>query len=148
MLAVLVCVPTVHAGPPLPAAEWTDEARLTLAHLVQVETTSAIDRRAIPWVMARRWRMQRQGWSFAEQARRYSPALARGARTPRQHRILAQAWDTAPLRVRVLVEAWGRGAIDDPCRGRAIHWGARWLPSPLPEAECGRTANRFYSSHR
>jgi len=124
---------------------------LAMARPIQVEGGNANDARAIAWVLARRWRMQRQGWRFVDQIFHYSKPLWRGPRSPRQRKIWQQVWRAAPLTcshvvplsVRTMIERWGRGLEPDPCMG-AVHWGVvqREHPSHL-EASCD-TVNTFF----
>src|SRR3990167_9052086 len=72
--------------------------REALAHMVEIESSCAVDQAAIPHVLARRWAVTRrtQGWTFEEQVIRYSRVLRawRGDYppwrpvSPRQARIL------------------------------------------------------------
>lgn len=132
---------------PIPASEWTYEARQALAWAVQVEGGSDADAIAIAHVLAYRWRVQRRGWSFREQVTYYSRPLHAGPRTPRQRRILwgQKVWEDVPERVRGLLERWARGQERSPCRG-AVHWAGRGFATPLRRVYCERrTFNRFYA---
>lgn len=132
-----------HAEPPVPRSEWTDEARLVLAQAILVEGGGQIDAHAIPFVLARRWKAQRRGWSWAAQIRRYSRPLALGPRTPRQHRILSASWHQLPRRVRNIVLRFEAGVLRDPCP-LAAGWGSRAFFNPPPHLRvCHGASNVF-----
>lgn len=135
-----------RARPPIPASEWTPAARLALAHAIQVEGGSDADAIAIAHVLAYRWRVQRQGWSFRTQVIRYSRPLHAGPRTPRQRAIIwgQKVWADVPRRVRDLIERWYAGRERTPCRG-AVHFAGAGFPTPLRPVVCVRRVwNRFY----
>jgi hypothetical protein len=124
-----------HGNAPLPASEWTEDARLGVArscvgeagwHSYQGECA------AIASVYARRWRMARErrpGLRYLDVVRAYSAALRPATRRPwvrelpaslerlgARHRRLWQ-------RVLDSVDAWARGEATDPCP-TALHYGA------------------------
>lgn len=151
LAALAIECKTAHADDrrPVPEHEWR-EARLALAHAIQIEGGSDADAAAILHVLAYRWRVQRRGWSFVESVRRYIRPMFLGPQTPRQRRILwgQKAWADVPGRVRDLLERWATGRAPSPCRN-AVHWGGRELWSPLPRVECSqRTYNVFYAAAR
>jgi hypothetical protein len=127
---------------PIPAEEWTFHARNVLAAVVESEgaPVGSVDRAAIPWVLARRWSIQRQGWTFAEQARRYSAPVRLGRARVRAVGCELGAW----------LDAWAAGLIADPCP-LAVHWGAlcpvsngaRCVPPAARLRVCREARNAF-----
>ena len=107
----------------------------------------------IAWTLARVWRWQGQGWTFAETARRHTMLSNRG---PRAAWANALPWGPLVtvrregdrrgwLALQGFVVAWGRGAVPDVCP-MAVTWsesppGAVALrnvaASGLVELDCG-----------
>lgn len=117
---------------PIPEHAWTIEARNTLATVLAVEGCNEVDRRAIPFVLARRWRMQRRGWSFARQIFLYSTPLRTGRVKVRM----------ATNEERVELDAWARGEVADPCG--AVHFASRSIvPLDHPLRVCPNARNIF-----
>lgn len=138
---------------PLPDDQWNDRARLTLARALVGEAGSRVrvDHRAIPWVLARRWRLvyPRHGWSFAELVERYcAPLRPWLPLTARRASVRALAWADVPAPVRAIVEAWGEGRVADPCP-TAIHWDSHASAEArgvrMPMARCDGARNAFFA---
>lgn len=122
---------------PIPENEWTSQARDVLANVLAVEGCNGVDRAAIPNVLARRWRMQRRGWSFAETCRRYSAPVRLG-------RIKRPATEQE----RAFLDAWARGEIADPCAG-AVHFASPTIVSlNHPLRVCRNARNVFLRAAR
>lgn len=137
---------------PVPACEWTPEARDWLLRMVQVETAHAAERReTIPWVLARRWRARGpalRGQTFAGAVVAFSSVLRRlqaeldsgaslddaaalAGASPWQRRALASTSQSVPDLAADL-DRWAAGEVPgDGCawsaRGPAFNWRA-----PLP----------------
>ncbi len=144
--------------PPIPAEQWDDEARLTLARAMVGEADwHEPDHVAIAHVLARRWRIHqqnREAISFPRYIQLYSASLR--SDSDRSKWIRALPWGPMPgpfeqrwARVQKLVNAWGQGLIKDPCP-QALHWGGAmdrparsWHP-----VSCGMTRNIFYTHPR
>lgn len=133
---------------PIPAEEWTAEARYNLARcLVGEAGWEAPDHSAIPWALARSWAARKRAGhelTFATQVHRYCAVLRVPNPTPRQRWVLALpetgpmteenepdafpdniAWSSYSERwdaVRAFVDRWAAGEVEDPCP-RADHWG-------------------------
>ncbi len=143
--------PRVEARP-VTDLEWTPAAREAIARVAELETANPNDWPAIAGVLVRRYRMTRraQRWDLAGQTIAYSHLLGawgghcrqRRPWSPRMRRILTRPGP----RVYGMIDAWARGAWQDPCP-TAIHWGAQRLGSPLPVARCfiphWELSNRF-----
>lgn len=162
VLAAMLCAARAHAQP-IPASEWTPEARLWMARAAVAEAgwDSATDHAALAWVLARRWDRMRARWpalSLVTVIRAYCAGLGRyPAVTARQEWVRSLPWGDPPgwlrryaerwRRVRDTVDAWGRGAVVDPCKGDAMHWGGT-IDRPPPSwraLPCGETANTYYA---
>lgn len=163
---------------PLPASEWTADARLVLARAMVAEAgfTSKRDHAAIAWVLAirfRRWaRASPMLASFVKMVASYCTGMdawvpkrlkqrltwIRALQDPqpdaphgwpkRKYGRWNNRWEVHWRHVLQRADAWSRGELDDPCRGRAIHWGGR-TDRILPESkwrpiDCGKTVNTFY----
>lgn len=161
-----------HARPPLPEYEWTEYNTLLLARSFVGEAGwyAKRDHVAIAYVLARRWKAARQRWPelrFADLLKLYVKALGYGRRslTPRQTWLRGLHGPDRPLgwpagaswaRKRPFwaeavrrAQAWMRGQLRDPCRGRAWHWGGTIdIPGAkkkrLRPVDCGATENTFY----
>lgn len=132
---------------PVPAEQLDPTTRLVLGWAVMVEGGNDVDRAAVLYTLARRWRLQRRGWSFREQVERYVRPIWVGPQDDRQERILALSWATLPADVRDHVERWAAGLVADPCPD-AVHWGASDTPAPARLRTCRGAANVFTRSHR
>lgn len=129
------------------AARADESPREVLARVVEIESTSRLDWAAIVHVLERRWRLTRraQGWSLAEQARRYSPPV-RAWYTP-------EPWHWSPRQTRVLrmpsraayelVDRYLRGALRDPCP-RALHWRARRAHERHAAGACSSATSNLF----
>lgn len=148
LISATAPAPCVDRGP-VPCVEWTAETRLALGHALMIEGGNHVDAAAIPHVLARRWRIQRRGWSYLEQVRRYSRPLTLGPRTPRQHDIMTRSWPELPRDVRRTVEAFEVGKLADPCSD-AAHWASRAYLAHVPESRrtCRGAANVFVRGAR
>jgi hypothetical protein len=139
---------------PLPAGEWDQGTRLTLAQVMVGEADwNEPDHVAIAWVLARRWQRARlkSTVSFQDYMQRYSSPMKVDSERARWVRALP--WGELPgphkkrwSRVLELVNAWGAGKLSDPCPN-AEHWGGTmdrpgrsWEP-----ISCGLTRNIFYA---
>ncbi len=136
-LGVACLVPLLVAWGPFDV-----DTRRDLVRACEWESSNVADWKAIPWVLLRRHRMQRRGWTFSEQIRLYS-RLDRGPRTPRQRRI----WERPNPRAVALVDLWARGEVPDPCP-LAVHWAGPGVFSPLPVVDCGDTSNVYRAAPR
>jgi hypothetical protein len=155
----------------LPEEQWNDETALWLARAMVSEADwSSIDHAAIAWTLKRQWEARaREGsnWTFLDQIRNYCAGLHGEVRSDRMKwvrslegdaqpsswpgdvswRVFAPAW----AKVRSLAQAWVRGQVGDPCRGRAHHWGSpEDMRNPSRFAwktvDCGPTMNIFWQS--
>ena len=146
----------VHAeARPVPAGEWDEATRLTLAQVMVGEADwHEPDHIAIAWVLRKRWQRarQRSGVSFQSFMQRYSSTMKVDTERARWVRALPwgelegphkQRWS----KVMALANAWGAGKVSDPCPD-AEHWGGTmdrpgktWEP-----ISCGMTKNIFYSA--
>ena len=174
MVLVLVAasvMPVAANSMPIPATEWTAEARHNLARcLVGEAGWEAPDHAAIPWALAKSWGQRiRAGYelSFAEQVARYCAALRVTRPTTRQQWVrdlpdgmVTEAnrppsfprhldWMAYAIRwenVRVFTSRWANGEVRNPCPG-AEHWGGTidQIPHGAVPA-CGNVATRntFY----
>ena len=156
--------------PPVPLAQWTPQTRLWLARAMVAEAgfDAEQDHRAIAFVLARRWERVRERWSsmrLIDVIRNYCAGLGsyRRSITPRQRWVRAlrpdlgkpEGWPARlswerhqPLWQATLerVDRFSRGELEDPCRGRAWHWGGV-IDSPrgrMDPIDCGETHNTFY----
>ncbi len=177
LLASLTFAPIAAAAAPprpIPDAQWNPRAHLWLSRAMVAEAgwRSSADHAAIAWVLARRWERQQARFPyqrFVDVVRQYSRpldptravkgrlrwlrGLAFSYAEPRGWPRRRASWVVhAPLWRRIVdrAEAWARGELADPCRGRAWHWGAPDLESDRPSGrmvaiECKpRTRNVFY----
>ena len=173
---ILVCallfgnVADAQDGGPLPETQWTRAAHLWLARAMIAEAgwEAERDHVAIAYVLARRWRRIRQRFDamrFVDVVRNYCAGLGDYKRslTPRQRWVRTlgfmairpsgwpegSSWQHHQRFWRAALsrsDAWFRGMIEDPCRGRALHWGGT-IDSPhgrMTRVECGPTRNTFY----
>lgn len=124
------------------------------------------DHVAIAYVLARRWRRISERYltyTFVDLVRNYCAGLGEQVFTPRQRwlrgltflGVVPAGWPTAaswsrhhPLWRAALYrsDAWFRGMLSDPCRGKALHWGGT-MDSPsdrMQKVDCGQTLNIFY----
>jgi len=172
VIAVLISLISSSALATLPEVEWTPEARITLARAVVAEADwSTRDHAAIAWVLKRRWEQRQKvqpQWTFLDQVNAYCAGMKSDTERSRWFRDLPEdpygappdhwpykrAWNTYQAdwaRVLRLVDAWQRGAVRDPCRGRAMHWGSS-EDSERPAAgkwslvQCGATLNLFWQT--
>lgn len=154
LIAPLLALVLTGAVRPLPAEQWDDRARLTLARALVGEAGWRVttDHRAIPWVLARRWRAvgARHGWSFAELVERYcAPLRPWLPLTPRRALVRELAWERVPARVREVVVAWGDGRVADPCPG-ADHWDSHASAEArgvrMPRVACDGARNAYFAS--
>lgn len=160
-LAVLaLSAPVFAQGPLVPADQWDEATRLTLAQVMVGEADwHEPDHIAIAFVLVRRWqqfRRAREPVSFQRYMQLYSSTMK--VDTARARWVRSLPWGELEgrygkrwKRVRALVDAWGAGKIEDPCPN-AEHWGgAMDRPGKRWEAVgCGLTKNIFYqpSDHR
>lgn len=143
---------------PVPAEQWTPEARLTLARCLVGEGgwTARADHAAIAYALERRWKLLRargHRLSFAEYIRQYSTALRTSQPSPRQQwvRALPESLTGRLSRYRdewadvlVFVDEWASGGVEDPCP-TAMHWDSAHASSHLEAVACLLpTSNRFY----
>ncbi|MGD8860224.1 MAG: hypothetical protein PVI30_09430 [Myxococcales bacterium] len=168
--ATLWVTSTAAARPPVPAEQWTSDARLWLARAMIAEAgwRAPRDHAAIAHVLARRWRRVVERYEtirFVDVIRNYCSGLGGLSRSPtRRQRWVRRLWPDgsrpegwpdyaswdrhAPLWRHTLARAdrFGRGELRDPCRGRAWHWGGT-IDSPrgrMQPVNCGDTQNTFY----
>lgn len=114
---------------PIPASEWTPQARKTLGQACgrEVDLSPRVrrDHAMIAFVSAYRWKAQRKGWSFAETTRRHANLHKPTKRTrwalglpgtlsDREH------WN----RLGAYLDRWQRGLVANPCNG-AVTWMGR-----------------------
>lgn len=163
---------------PLPTTEWTPQARLTLARAMVSEAgfRAKRDHVAIAWVLAirfRRWaRVSPILASFNQMVASYCTGMDNWIPKSMKQRLRwirslndpqpnapkgwptkkygkwTKSWQKRWGTVLKRADAWFRGELSDPCRGKAIHWGGR-SDAPLPETkwrtiDCGKTVNTFY----
>ncbi len=105
------------------------------------------DHVAILWTLSRRQRLRAfLGWPLPRLARAYSVSYnGRAVNVERAARMRALPREQIPRHVLALVEGWLAGRRPaDPCRGRAMHWAAPSVRSPLRRVDCGDTRNAFY----
>lgn len=167
---------------PIPTAQWTTQARITLARAMVAEAgfRSKRDHAAIAWVLAeryRRWaRVSPLLASFAKMVASYCTGMdkwiperlkkrltwIRALSDPqpkapsgwpkRKYGKWDNRWETRWSRVLERADAWSRGEIADPCRGRAIHWGGKTdrvlSSSKWKKLDCGKTVNTYYRLKR
>lgn len=167
---LLFCGSVADAQPPVPAGQWTPDTHIWLARAMVAEAGwhSNRDHVAIAHVLARRWHRARDRWPtlrFLDVIRNYCAGLGdyRRSLTPRQKWLRALDFEVArpsgwPRRVSwkkhsrywrgalKRSQRWAAGAIKDPCRGKAWHWGGT-IDSPygrMVAVDCGETRNTFY----
>lgn len=158
-LGGLFLVSAASAQSPIPAEQWTQETKRTLAQAMVGEADwHTPDHVALAWVLAKRWdlyRRNRKPIEFSAYIRMYSAPLK--TRSRRARWVQSLPWAPLPNlryrqrweRVRTTVRKWGAGRLSDPCP-RALHWGGtmdqpqgHWFP-----VNCGRTRNIFYGIRR
>ena len=83
-------------------------------------------------------------------ARAYSTLHRPGPATPHRLQTLALNEETVPVWALSLVRSFEAGELEDPCHGRAWHWGSKtdalrfFLINPRAQVvDCGPTANVF-----
>lgn len=157
LMLLLVTAPALADKRPIPASEWDEATRLTLAQVMVGEADwHEPDHVAIAFVLARRWQQYRQAHptvSFRRYIQLYSSTMK--VDTERARWVRSLPWGEVPgphgkgwRQVLRLVQAWGEGKVKDPCPA-AEHWGGAmdrpgrdWAP-----LSCGLTKNIFYQ-HR
>lgn len=168
MFAASSCSLLAKARPPLPQDQRTELSVLWLARAMvsEADWTYHRDHAAIAWVLRRGWTHARRAnpqATFAGHIRAYCAGLKRGIRrSDRQVKVISlhlgaskpQAWAPWEWReyrarwrkVVLYARAWMRGAVPDPCGGRADHWGGPMdVPPPsFRYVSCGPTRNIFY----
>jgi hypothetical protein len=162
-----------EAKQPLPNDELSNFDKIWLARAMVAEAgwESKRDHVAIAYVLARRLKQMRKRWphlQYRDVLFAYAKGLGNGRReySPRQRWIRSLSPDLSkpdhwPRKARwerhkalwaatlTRADAWSRGRLRDPCRGRAKHWGGVNLVSDLPKGrmikiDCGETKNIFY----
>jgi len=124
-----------------------------------VEGVHARDAAAVLWMLARRYarpHIQARYPTFAAFVTAYSTPL-RTQRTARARAIAAlgpadvprpplRGTLTAWQKVQAFVHRFARGRIEDPCHGRADHFGSATdgAPTSFVRVDCGRTENVYY----
>jgi len=156
ILSVLsIGAPAFAQRSPVPAEEWNEATRLTLAQVMVGEADwHEPDHVAIAYVLARRWQQFNQARgpvTFQRYMQLYSSTMK--VNSERALWVRALPWGELEGRhgkrwkqVRELVSAWGAGKVKDPCP-QAEHWGgAMDRPGKSWEAvSCGLTKNIFYA---
>jgi hypothetical protein len=154
LLSSSLAAPAGADARPLPAGEWDEATRLTLAQVMVGEADwHEPDHIAIAHVLVKRWQRARQKSSITFQGfmQRYSSTMK--VDTERARWVRALPWGELPgphkqrwSKVMALVNAWGAGKVGDPCPD-AEHWGGTmdrpgktWEP-----ISCGLTKNIFYA---
>ena len=118
------------------------------ALVAEAAPAARTDHLAIIAVLRYRLRLNaHRGWSLAEMAKAYCAIFRARNPTRRQLDLLQREVTAIPRPVLALARAAVRGtALQDPCKGRAVHWGNGTTDlTPLPRIDCGRTENAFYS---
>lgn len=151
---------------PIPECEWTPRARTQLTRMVLIESSSGRDGPAIAWTMARRWKVlaRLRGESFADYVvstsrplRRYEEQRAKGLEDYMAISIAGLTEYQAEVvsdgalnhdEVAASLDAWARGAVEDPCGGASFMWASPWFRHSSTPVSCGDTANRFYEFPR
>lgn len=165
----------------LPVKQWNRNTRLLLAQAMVSEAgfERANDHIAIAYVLRARWYAwarvaARRLPTFTEMVRAYCSGIGRwvperlavrlrwikALRDPqigepdgwpkaygKWNERHADLWNEVLDRA----EAWVRGDLSDPCKGRAKLWGGVGDPKPprgWSKVECGKTANTFYAPRR
>lgn len=107
------------------------------------------DHAAILHVLERRRVLQGRP-TLAQMARAYSTLHRRGPDTPHRRQVHALTAESTPAWALQIVRDFEAGALEDPCAGRALHWGSREdaarfvLLNPVARVvDCGRTGNVF-----
>jgi hypothetical protein len=165
IFTLIVMIVPAHAlgqAPPLPDAQWTDEAKIELARAFVGEAgwKARHDHAAIAWVLLKRWQAIQKRFahiSFLDVVRRYCSPLK--VDSERARWVQALPWGTLDGRLarfsrfwadtRKLAYDWGEGWVPDPCPA-ATYWGGT-MDSPsarMRPVNCGRTRNVFYSLRR
>lgn len=143
LLAVLLAPSVCLAESPIPAEQWDPYTRISLARCLAGESGlySEGDHKAIPFVLAKRWRqfskrVAKKGgtWRFIDQIRQYCKGLS-PKRLSRQwvRHLPATPNDPWPdgihkkhlprwIKLLRLVDNWYLGRVRNPCKG-AAHWG-------------------------
>lgn len=169
---VLSFAPRIAFGQrPIPIEQWDEETHVTLASAFIGEAgwEAELDWAGIAHVLARRWERavgHNHAVRFVQMVKAYCAPL-RGRPKNRRHRWLraltldglqprhwpahrvrwderAGFWKDALTRA----ASWARGAVSDPCRGRAWNFGGAMDPATGPRVWCGKTLNRFYAEAR
>jgi hypothetical protein len=162
LLGSIVPPRSLAQAPPLPDAQWTDEAKIELARAFVGEAgwKAPHDHVAIAWVLQKRWQAIQKRFAnitFVDVVRRYCAPLKVDSERARwvqglpwgmlggQLARFSRLWaDT-----RKLAYDWGEGWLPDPCPA-ASYWGGT-MDSPtarMRPVNCGRTRNVFYSLRR
>jgi len=154
----------------IPKGQFDSRTRLWLARAMIGEAGwfATNDHVAIAYVLKRRWEAMRERWpkiQFKTVILAYAKALGGGRReyTARQiwvrglrddlseprgwpQKILWRGHKKCWRQTLQRVDAWQRGELADPCRGRAFHWGSsNDIPGEkLFPVDCGETVNTFY----
>ena len=121
-----------------------------LASALTAEAHNRTDWAAILYVLERR--AKRQVRTMVQVAKSYCDAWRVRSPRPRALRMRVLAYTPSDpeypywQRARRLVDRWARGAVRDPCRGKAWHWAAPWVTprGRMVRLHCGGTSNRFY----
>jgi hypothetical protein len=169
---VLLATSTTGAQhpPPIPASQWTPATHVWLSRAMVAEAgwNAETDHVAIAYVLARRWQKLSERWPglrFVDVIQNYCAGLGNYHRefTPRQRWIRSLSWDDVEPEnwpsgaswkrhlsywksVLERSDRWSKGDLQDPCRGRAVHWGGT-IDSPrgrMVPVNCGTTQNTFY----
>lgn len=167
-LGVALGAPAVAAADaPIPAAEWTDGARLALARSCVGEAgwgaAESGECAALAYLYARRWRQARRRYpamTFERLIVAYSAPLSDP--TPSRRAIWVRAmpgslrgslgrFRGAWARTLAMVDKWAAGGVQrDPCPG-SMHFGGDmdrpppgWLIAECRPAKGRRIRNRFY----
>jgi hypothetical protein len=167
LFALILAVAGTAQAEVLPAEQWNDEVALWLARAMVSEADwHTPDHVAIAWVLKRRWEAASKDKypTFLDMVKQYCAGMRGKTRTSRHVWTRALTDDgTEPEgwpanvswssyrphwgRVLRLARAWGRGEVQDPCKGKAWQWGG---PMDRPgvgwrTVNCGMTANIFYT---
>ena len=117
-----------------------------LVSLVAEAAYSEQDHRAILWTMGRRAKMR--GVTLAQQMRSYCSVWKR-ERIP--ERVVDALSNPGAVRsILRTIDRYRSGRLPDPCRGRSVHFGARYgvdleNAKGWREIDCGDTSNAYYS---